>query len=92
MHAHTHGFACDLQKFLRIEVQKLLKQNSEFKWKQKIASNTVCLIKIKNYKEVRREGKQNNISVNKLTAFKPFLELCLETQSKYSLPHLHQYD
>lgn len=47
MHAHTHGFACDLQKFLRIEVQKLLKQNSELKWKQKIASNTVCLIKIK---------------------------------------------
>lgn len=91
MHAHTHGFACDLQKFLRIEVQKLLKQNSELKWKQKIASNTVCLIKIKNYKEVRREGKEN-ISFNKLTAFKPFLEFYLETQSKYSLLHLYQCD
>lgn len=91
MHAHTHGFACDLQKFLRIEVQKLLKQNSEFKWKQKIASNTVCLIKIKNYKEVRREGKEN-ISLNKLTVFKPFLEFYLETQSKYSLLHLYQCD
>lgn len=91
MHAHTHGFACDLQKFLRIEVQKLLKQNSELKWKQKIASNTVCLIKIKNYKEVRREGKEN-ISLNKLTVFKPFLEFYLETQSKYSLLHLYQCD
>lgn len=91
MHAHTHGFACDLQKFLRIEVQKLLKQNSEFKWKQKIASNTVCLIKIKNYKEVRREGEEN-ISLNKLTVFKPFLEFYLETQSKYSLLHLYQCD
>ena len=47
-----------------------------------MGSNTICLIKTNYYKEVTRKGKEKNISVNKLTAFEPSLELYLEIQHK----------
>lgn len=56
-----------------------------------MGSNTICLIKTHYYQEVTRKEKENNISVNKLTAFEPSLELELEIPCKPKQIYFHIY-
>jgi len=53
--------------------------------------NTIRLIKTNHYKAVTRKGKENNISVNKFTAFEPSLEPYLEIQNKPKQILFHTY-
>lgn len=56
-----------------------------------MGSNTICFIKTNYYKDVTRKEEESNISVNKLTALDPSLELYLEIQSKPNQIHFHIY-
>lgn len=96
MHTHTHTRLCMWPA--KIPKNRSAKSpEAEFRaqvrgnWKQRMGSNTICFIKTNYYKDVTRKEEESNISVNKLTALDPSLELYLEIQSKPNQIHFHIY-